>query len=138
MRDNEKIKNVQDDKKNIERPVICAAIILVVIIGVMIWLGIRNPDVFSTVRDFLITFTALFFFILGLALSILCFLLSSKIDDAKIKIDEAVIAADGKVVELGEKVEDILKKILEPVIQAESETAGFLHIFSKKKKEVHK
>lgn len=138
MRENEKIKNVQDDKKNIERPVIYVTIILIAIIGVMIWLGIRNPVIFSTVRDFLITFTVLFFFVLGAAISVLCFFLSSRINDAKIKIDDAVTTADGKVVELGEKIEDILKKILEPVIQAESETAGFLHIFSKKKKEVHK
>lgn len=135
MRDSEKIKNVQDDKKNIERPVICVTIVLIVLIGVIIWFGIRNPVVFSAIRDFLITFTALFFFILGVVLSVLCFYLTSRINDAKIKIDEAVTAADGKVVELGEKIEEILRKILEPVIQAQSESAGFLHIFSRRKTE---
>ncbi|MBQ4513584.1 MAG: hypothetical protein II969_11375 [Anaerolineaceae bacterium] len=135
MRESEKIKNMQDDKKHIDRPVIWVTAILIVIIGIMIWFGVRNPVVFSAIRDFLITFLALLFFILGVALSVLCFLLISKINIAKIKIDEAVTFADGKVVVLGEKIEEILKQILEPVIKAQSETAGFLHIFSKRKME---
>ena len=105
MRESEKIKNMQDDKKHIDRPVIWVTAILIVIIGIMIWFGVRNPVVFSAIRDFLITFLALLFFILGVALSVLCFLLISKINIAKIKIDEAVTFADGKVVVLGEKIE---------------------------------
>ena len=135
MRESEQIKNIQDNKKNIDHPVIWVAAILIIIIGMMIFLGVRNTDIFSAIRNFLITFIALLFFILGIALSVICFILSSKVNDAKIKIDEAVTSADGKVVEMGEKIEEILEQILEPVIKAQSETAGFLHIFSKGKME---
>ena len=138
MRDNEKIKNSQDDRINVERPVILITCGLIAIIGIMVCLGIRNPVIFSTVRDFLITFAALFIFIISAALAILCFFLSSRINNAKIKLDELLTSADGKVEELGEKIEEILKKIIEPVIKTESKTAGILHIFSKRKTENHK
>ena len=62
MRGNEKIKNTQDDRINVERPVILITAALIAIVGIFVWLGIRNPVIFSTVRDFLITFSALFFF----------------------------------------------------------------------------
>ena len=132
MRDIDKIKNSQDDRVNIERPVILITVALIAIIGVMVWLGIRNPVIFSTIRDFLITFSAIFIFIISTALAVLCFFLASRINDAKIKLDEVLTSADGKVDELGEKIGEILKKIWEPVIKAESQTAGILHIFSKK------
>ncbi len=135
MRGNEKIKNTQDDRINVERPVILITAALIAIVGIFVWLGIRNPVIFSTVRDFLITFSALLFFIISTALAVLCFFLASRINDAKVKLDEVLTTADGKVEELGGKVEEILKKILEPVIKAESRSAGILHIFSKRKTE---
>ncbi len=129
MRDNEKIRNISDDKQNIYKPVIIVTIILAVVIGCFIWFGIKNPNVFSNVRDLTITLIAFLFFVISTALAVLFFYLSSRISDAKAAIDQAMTKADGKVEELGDKITEILKQILEPVFDTKSKKAGVLNIF---------
>ena len=129
MRDNEKIRNISDDKQNIYKPVIIVTLILSVVIGCFIWFGIKNPNVFSNVRDFTITLIAFLFFVISTALAVLFFYLSSRISDAKAAIDQAMTKADGKVEELGDKITEILKQILEPVFDTKSKKAGVLNIF---------
>ena len=129
MRDNEKVRNVSDDKQNVYKPVIIVTLIVAVVIGCFIWFGIKNPKVFSNIRDLTISLIAFVFFIIGTALSVLFFYLSSRIDGAKNSIDQAMNKADGKVEELGDKISEILIKILEPVFDAKSKKAGILDIF---------
>lgn len=129
MRDNEKIRNISDDKQNIYKPVIIVTLILAVVIGCFIWFGIKNPNVFSNVRDFTITLIAFLFFVIGTALAVLFFYLTSRINNAKTAIDQAMTKADGKVEELGEKITEILIQILEPVFNTKSKQAGVLNIF---------
>ena len=129
MRDNEKIRNISDDKQNIYKPVMIVTLILAVVIGCFIWFGIKNPNVFSNVRDLTITLIAFLFFVISTALAVLFFYLSSRISDAKAAIDQAMTKADGKVEELGDKITEILKQILEPVFDTKSKKAGVLNIF---------
>ena len=129
MRDNEKIRNISDDRQNIYKPVIIVTLVLAVVIGCFIWFGIKNPNVFSNVRDFTITLIAFLFFVIGTALAVLFFYLSSRISDAKTAIDQAMTKADGKVEELGDKITEILKQILEPVFKKKKKKAGILNIF---------
>ena len=129
MRDNEKIRNISDDKQNIYKPVVIVTLILAVVIGCFIWFGIKNPNVFSNVRDLTITLIAFLFFVISTALAVLFFYLSSRISDAKAAIDQAMTKADGKVEELGDKITEILKQILEPVFDTKSKKAGVLNIF---------
>lgn len=129
MRDNEKIRNISDDKQNIYKPVMIVTLILAVVIGCFIWFGIKNPNVFSNVRDFTITLITFLFFVISTALAVLFFYLSSRISDAKAAIDQAMTKADGKVEELGDKITEILKQILEPVFDTKSKKAGVLNIF---------
>lgn len=134
MRDTEKIKNTAEDKTKVYKPVIIVTVILVIIIGLYIWLGIKYPVVFGNIRDLTITLIAVLFFIISAAIAVLCFYLSARIENAKLKIDEAVSTADGKVEETGEQISDILKKILEPVIESETHKAGILRVLSALKK----
>ena len=129
MRDNEKIRNISDDKQNVYKPVIIVTLIVAVVIGCFIWFGIKNPKVFSNIRDLTISLIAFVFFIIGTALAVLFFYLSSRIDDAKNSIDQAMNKADGKVEELGDKISEILIKILEPVFDTKSRKAGILDMF---------
>lgn len=138
MRDNEKIRNISDDKQNIYKPVIIVTLILAVVIGCFIWFGIKNPNVFSNVRDFTITLFAFLFFVISTALAVLFFYLSSRINDAKAAIDQAMTKADGKVEELGGKITEILKQILEPVFDTKSKKAGVLNIFKAMKENKEK
>lgn len=135
MRDDEKIRNEDDNKKNIYRPIIIVTIILLVIIGVFIWFGLKNPVIFRNIRDMIITLGAVILFIIGAAVAVLCFFLSSRINDAMVQLDEALSDADGKIEELGDKVTEILMKILMPVFNMKSNEAGIMRIFSKKTEE---
>ena len=130
MREDEKIRNLSDDKQNIYKPIIIAAIILALLIGCYIWFGIKNPNVFSNIRDLTITVFAFLFFIVSTVLAVLFFYLSGRIEDAKKEIDKAMNKADGKVEELGDKITEILIKILEPVFDTTSKKAGILNIIS--------
>ena len=138
MRDNEKVRNVSDDKQNVYKPVIIVTLILAIVIGCFIWFGIKNPNVFSNIRDLTITLIAFLFFIIGTVLAVLFFNLSSRIEDARTAIDQAMDKADGKVEELGGKISEILIKILEPVLDTKSRKAGILDIFKSMKENKEK
>ena len=129
MRGDEIIQNKIDDKQNIYKPIIIVTVILLCIIGCFIWLGIKNPVVFSNIRDLTITLIAFLFFIIGVTLAILFFYFASKIEDARVEIDQALSKADGKVEDLGDKITEILKKILDPVFASKSNKAGILNVF---------
>ena len=135
MRDNEKILNREDEKRNIFRPVICAVAAVCLLIGLLIWFGVKKPELFGKMRDLAVVLVIFFFFIINTAAAVLFFILSSRIGSARDALDKAITFADGKVEELADKVADILRMILEPFIRAESEKAGILSIFSKKKTE---
>ena len=138
MRDNEKVRNVSDDKQNVYKPVIIVTLILAIVIGCFIWFGIKNPNIFSNIRDLTITLIAFLFFIIGTVLAVLFFYLSSRIEDARTAIDQAMDKADGKVEELGGKISEILIKILEPVLDTKSRKAGILDIFKSMKENKEK
>ncbi len=135
MREKEKKLNIQDDEENISTPIFWAAVIVVILVGIMIWFGIKNPVIFGNLRDLLITLVSAVLLIIGIALAILCFFLASRLDGARKQVDESLSKADGKVEELAVKIEEILRKILDPFIQAKSKTTGFMQLFRKKKTE---
>ena len=120
MRENEKKLNVQDDENNISTPVFWVTALVVILVGVMIWFGIKNPDIFSDLRNLLITLVSITLFILGAAAAVLCFFLASRLKDARKQVDEGLSTADGKVEEIAVLIEDLLRKILEPFISAKS------------------
>lgn len=128
MRENEKIRNEIEDKQNVIKPVIIVTVILAVIIGCYIWLGIKEPKVFSNIRDLTITMITVMFFIISTVLAVLFFYLSAKIEDARTAIDQAMTTADGKVEELGDKITEILKQILEPIYESQSAIAGVMNV----------
>lgn len=135
MKEDGKIKNKADDKKNIYRPVCISVAVFIVIIAVLIWFGITRQYLYSNIRDFIITANVFLLFILNAAVAVLCFSLASRIDSAKVQISLKLTEADGKVEDLADKIADILKKILDPFITMKSRSAGILHIFSKNKSE---
>ena len=135
MRDSEKIKNEADDNKNILKPIIIVTVILLLITGAFIWFGIKNPAVFSNVRDLTITLCALLMFILGIVITVLCIILTSRIKIAMIQIDDVFSNADGKIEELGDKVTEILKKILIPIFNLKTNEAGLMNTFNNENKE---
>ena len=147
MRENEKILNQEDDKKNIDVPVRCAVIGVCLLIGLLIWFGVKDPELFGKIRDFCITLIVFLLFLINTAAAILfffltplffwppAFFLSSRIGSARTALDQALTNADGKVEELADKTIIILKKILEPFIKVKAEKAGILTIFSKRKAE---
>ena len=135
MREKEKNLNIQDDQKNISTPIFLAAALVVVLVGTMIWFGIKDPEIFGKMRDLLVTLTSVILLIIALALAVLCFFLASRLSGAKKQVDESLSAADGKVEEIAVKIEEILRKILDPFIQGKSKAAGIMHILRKKKTE---
>ena len=135
MRENEKKLNAADDQKNIGKPVLLAAGVLAVITCCLVLLAVKQPPVIVSIRDFLITLFVFLLFVIGIVLTVIIIILSSKIDGAKVQIDQALSKTDGKAEELAEKITDILRNILNPFIEAKSKRAGILHFFSRKKTE---
>ena len=135
MRENEKKLNIADDQKNIQTPVWLAAVVFVILAGVLAWLAVKKPEAVASIRDLLITLFVFLLFVIGIILTALMFFLSSRIDGAKVKIDEVVSTADGKTEELADKITDILRSILNPFIEAKSKSSGFKQLFSKKNTE---
>ena len=135
MRENEKKLNMADDRKNIQTPVLLAAAVFVLFAAFLAWLAVKNPGALSGVRDLLITLFVFLLFAIGIVLTVLMIILSSRIDGAKEKIDEAVSAADGKTEELADKITEILRSILNPFIEAKARNSGFKKLFSKKNTE---
>ncbi|MBQ6510239.1 MAG: hypothetical protein IJI07_12265 [Flexilinea sp.] len=132
MRENEKKMNMADDQKNIHTPVWIAAAVFVLLAGFLAWLAVRKPEAVSGVRDLLITLFVFLLFVIGIVLTVLMIILSSRIDGAKVKIDEVLSKADGKTEELADKITEILRSILNPFIEAKSRNSGVKHLFSKK------
>ena len=130
MREDEKIRNLSDDRQNVYKPIIIVTVVLAILIGCFILFGVKNPNVFSNVRDLTITLFAFVFFVINTVLAVLFFYLSGRLEYSKKEIDQAMNKADGKVEELGEKISEILVKILEPVFDTTSKKAGILNIIS--------
>lgn len=135
MRENEKKLNLADDKKSIQTPVGLAAAVFILLGCFLAWLAVKKPEALSGLRDLLITLFVFLLFVIGIVLTVLMFLLSSRIDGAKVKIDEVISSADGKTEELADKITEILKSILNPFIEAKSRNSGIKHLFSKKNTE---
>lgn len=133
MRENEQIRNMKEDKESIHRPVILVTVLLVILIGVMIWFGWKEPKIFSNVRDFIITFTVFIMFLIWLLAAVLCIFLTSRLKDGRVKLDEVLSKADGSIEEIGAKIEIILMDILNPIIDAMAKSRGFMSLFSRKK-----
>jgi len=133
MRDTEKIKNKADNSRTIDAPIKAAVFVVIALVTVLIWFGIKDPLLYGKIRDLVIFLTSVLLFLLGSALAVLFFFLSSKIEEAKGKLDQLLSRADIKIEELAEKVAEILRAILQPVIEAQSRKAGILHIFAKSK-----
>lgn len=135
MRENEKKMNMADDRKSVETPVLIAAAVFVLLIGFLAWLAVKQPGAVSGIRDLLITLFVFLLFLIGIVLTVLMIILTSRIDGAKVKIDEVISSADGKTEELADKVTEILKSILDPFIEAKSRNSGLKGLFSKKNTE---
>ena len=135
MSENEKKLNLADDKKSIQTPVGLAAAVFILLGCFLAWLAVKKPEALSGLRDLLITLFVFLLFVIGIVLTVLMFLLSSRIDGAKVKIDEVISSADGKTEELADKITEILKSILNPFIEAKSRNSGIKHLFSKKNTE---
>ena len=135
MRENEKKLNLADDKKSIQTPVGLAAAVFILLGCFLAWLAVKKPEALAGLRDLLITLFVFLLFVIGIVLTVLMFLLSSRIDGAKVKIDEVVSSADGKTEELADKITEILKSILNPFIEAKARNSGIKHLFSKKNTE---
>ena len=135
MRENEKKMNLADDRKSVETPVLIAAAVFVLLIGFLAWLAVKQPGAVSGIRDLLITLFVFLLFLIGIVLTVLMIILTSRIDGAKVKIDEVISSADGKTEELADKVTEILKSILDPFIEAKSRNSGLKGLFSKKNTE---
>ena len=104
-----------------------------ILIGVMIWFGWKEPKIFSNVRDFIITFTVFIMFLIWLLAAVLCIFLTSRLKNGRVKLDEVISKADGSIEEIGAKVENILMDILNPIIDAMAKSRGFMSLFSRKK-----
>ena len=135
MRDNEKILNQKDVKKSIFLPVLFAAAAVCLLIGLLIFFGVKDPELFDKIRDLAVTLIVLVFLVINTAAAVLFFILSPKINGARTSLDQILSSADGKVEELADKVIVVLKKILEPFITVKTEKAGVLSILSRKKEE---
>ena len=135
MRENEKKLNVADDQKNIQTPVWIAAAVFIILAGFLAWLAVRQPGAVSGIRDLLITMFVFLLFVIGIALTVVMIILSSRIDGAKVKIDEVLSTADGKTEELADKITDIFRSILNPFIEMKSRGSGIKNLFSKKNTE---
>lgn len=131
MRENEQRLNKTDERKEINTPVLLSVLAIAVLAGILVWLAVRHPDVLSGIRDLLITLVVFLCFIIGAALTVLLFWLSSRLGGAKGAIDNVLSQADGKTEEIADKITEILRSILNPFIEAGSSAAGVRGLFSK-------
>ena len=130
MREEQQIRNENEDKQTIHKPVILVTVLLVILIGIMIWFGLKEPKIFSNIRDFIITFTVFIMFLIWILVAVLCIFLTSRLKDGKVKLDQVLSNADSTIVDIGEKVEGILVDILNPIMDTMSKSAGIMHILS--------
>ena len=132
MRENEKILNEKDDNNSVYTPVLWAVTGVLILIGLLVWFGMKQPELFGKIRDLMIVLILFVFFIFNTAVAVLFFFLASRIDSARTVLDKAITTADGKVEELADKTVGVLAKILEPFVNIETKRAGILSVFSKK------
>ena len=132
MRENEKILNEKDDSKSIYTPVFWAVAAVCILVGLLVWFGIKKPELFGKMRDLMLVLILLVFFIFNTAVAVLFFFLSSRIGSARTALDKLLSSADGKVEELADKTVVVLQKILEPFVKTEERRAGLLSVFSRK------
>lgn len=135
MRENEQRLNKRDERKQIELPVLLSVLALAVLAGILVWLAVREPNALSGIRDLLITLIVFLSFVIGIALAVLFFWLSSRLGGAREAIDKVLSQADGKTEELAEKITDILRSILNPFIEIGAGSAGVRGVFTGKNTE---
>ena len=135
MRETEINKNKEEETKQIRYPVWIAFFAVFILTAVMIWFGVKDPVLFAKLRDLLISLTAVFLFVIGAALAVLFFIFAGKVRESRNAIDNAMSQADGKVEELADKITEIMKTILKPFIQVQSNKAGISGLFSGRKAE---
>ena len=135
MRENELKNNQTEENEKIRRPVWIAFCVVAAITLVLIFVGIKDPDAVKSIRDLTITLAIFILFVLGAAVAVLSFFLSSKIETARGQIDETLSQADGKVEELADRVTDLLKSILSPFVHFSSNRAGISNVISERKEE---
>ena len=135
MRETEINKNKEEETKQIRYPVWIAFFAVFILTAVMIWFGVKDPVLFAKLRDLLISLTAVFLFVIGAALAVLFFIFAGKVRESRNAIDNAMSQADGKVEELADKITEIMKTILKPFIQVQSNKAGISGLFSGRKVE---
>lgn len=135
MRNNEKIMNEAEDRRSINKPVIISAAAVVLLIACLVWFGIKNPNVFSGIRDMILTVSVLVLFLINTVIAVLCFLLTSKLGEARKTIDKYLTTADGKIEELAEKVTEVFRAILNPFIEIQAGSSSIKSLFTKWKTE---
>lgn len=135
MRETEINKNKEEETKQIRYPVWIAFFAVFILTAVMIWFGVKDQVLFAKLRDLLISLTAVFLFVIGAALAVLFFIFAGKVRESRNAIDNAMSQADGKVEELADKITELMKTILKPFIQVQSNKAGISGLFSGKKAE---
>lgn len=131
MNTKNEVRQAKENEKYVDRPIVIVIACLILLIGCLVYFGIKDRAVLLCVRDLVITICAFLLFVLGTALAVLCFLLARKVDDAKVDIAGVLKMADGKIEELAEKITDILRMILNPFIEMKSKNAGVLRVFKK-------
>ena len=131
MNTEKEIRQAKENEKYVDRPIVFVVAGLILIIGCLVYFGIKNRAVLLCVRDLIISICAFLLFVIGLVLAILCFFLSNKIDDAKAAIADALKLADGKVEILAEKITEIFRMILNPFLEMKSRSAGVLRVLKK-------
>ena len=131
----DEVRQSEENEKYVDRPIVIVVAVLILIIGCLVYFGIKDKAVLICVRDLIITLFAFFLFLLGTAAAVLCFFLTGRIGSARDAISNVLKNADVKIEELAEQITDILKKILEPFVKMESKSAGLLGIFKKNKSE---
>lgn len=131
MNTEKEIRQAKENEKYVDRPIVFVVAGLILIIGCLVYFGIKNRAVLLCVRDLIISICAFLLFVIGLVLAILCFFLSNKIDGAKAAIADALKLADGKVEILAEKITEIFRMILNPFLEMKSRSAGVLRVLKK-------
>lgn len=131
MNTKNEVRQAKENEKYVDRPIVIVIACLILLIGCLVYFGIKDRAVLLCVRDLVITICAFLLFVLGTALAVLFFILARKVDDAKVDIAGVLKMADGKIEELAEKITDILRMILNPFIEMKSKNAGVLRVFKK-------
>lgn len=131
MNTEKEIRQAKENEKYVDRPVAFVVAGLILIIGCLVYFGIKNRAVLLCVRDLVITICVFLLFIISTALAVLCFYLSHKIDDSKPAIRDAMKMADGKIDVLADKITEIFRMILNPFLEMKSRSAGVLRVFKK-------